>query len=114
MTMDLPQEGALLRIFIGEADKYQGKPLYEWIVLQARERELAGATVLRGMMGFGANTRKIHTFRFDTLSEDLPVIIEIVDTQENLEKFIKFINPNIKTGLATLEKAEIKFYRFHP
>ena len=71
--MQLPQEGFLLRIFIGEADKYQGKPLYEWIVLQAREQGLAGATVLRGMMGFGATTRQIHTFRFDTLSEDLPV-----------------------------------------
>jgi len=114
MTMHLPQEGALLRIFIGEADKYQGKPLYEWIVLQAREQGLAGATVLRGMMSFGGNTRKIHTFRFDTLSEDLPIVIEIVDTQENLEKFLDVIEPQIKAGLATLEKAQIKFYRFEP
>ena len=112
--MQLPQEGTLLRIFIGEADKYQGRPLYEWIVKQARERGLAGATVLRGMMGFGANTRKIHTFRFDTLSEDLPIIIEIVDTQDKLEPFLELIEPYIKAGMATIEKARIKFYRFEP
>ena len=110
--MQLPQEGTLLRIFIGEADKYQHKPLYEWIVLQAREQGLAGATVLRGMMGFGANTRKIHTFRFDTLSEDLPIIIEIVDTQDKLYKFLELIEPHISAGLVTLEKAQVKFYRF--
>ena len=112
--MQLPQEGTLLRVFIGEADKYQGRPLYEWIVKQARERGLAGATVLRGMMGFGANTRKIHTFRFDTLSEDLPIIIEIVDTQDKLEQFLGLIEPHIKAGLVTIEKARIKFYRFEP
>jgi hypothetical protein len=112
--MQLPHEGNLLRIFIGEADKYQGKPLYEWIVLQARERGLAGATVLRGMMGFGANTMKIRTFRFDTLSEDLPIIIEIVDTQDKLEHFLELIEPHIKAGLVTIEKAQIKFYRFEP
>jgi PII-like signaling protein len=110
--MQLPQEGSLLRIFIGEADKYEHKPLYEWIVMQAREQNLAGATVLRGVMGFGANTRKIQTFRFDTLSEDLPIVVEIVDTQENLEKFLDLIGPHIKAGLVTLEKAQIKFYRF--
>lgn len=112
--MQLPQDGTLLRIFIGEADKYQGKPLYEWIVLQAREQGLAGATVLRGIMGFGANTRNIQTFRFDTLSEDLPVVIEIVDTQDKLEHFLVTIEPNIKAGLVTIEKAQIKFYRFEP
>ena len=110
--MQLPQEGYLLRILIGEADKYEHKPLYEWIVLQAREQGLAGATVLRGMMGFGANTRKIRTFRFDTLSEDLPIIIEIVDTQEKLEKFLNLIELHIKAGLVTMEKAQVKFYRF--
>jgi PII-like signaling protein len=112
--MQLPQEGSLLRIFIGEADKYEGKPLYEWIVLKAREHELAGATVLRGMMGFGATTRKIHTFRFDTLSEDMPIIVEIVDVQDKLEKFLEVIEPHIKAGLVTIEKAQIKFYRFGP
>jgi PII-like signaling protein len=112
--MQLPQEGSLLRIFIGEADKYQGKPLYEWIVLQAREQGLAGATVLRGMMGFGATTRKIQTFRFDTLSEDLPIIVELVDVQDKLEKFLELIEPRIKAGLVTVEKARIKFYRYEP
>jgi PII-like signaling protein len=110
--MQLPQEGTLLRIFIGEADKHEHKPLYEWIVLQAREQGLAGATVLRGMMGFGANTRQIHTFRFDTLSEDLPVIVEIVDTNEKLQAFLDQIEPHIKAGLVTLEKAQVRFYRF--
>jgi PII-like signaling protein len=112
--MQLPHDGTLLRIFIGEADKVQGKPLYEWIVLQAREHGLAGATVLRGMMGFGANTRKIQAFRFDTISEDLPIIIEIVDTQDKLEKFLALVEPHIKAGLVTIEKAQIKFYRFEP
>ena len=110
--MNVPQEGSLLRIFIGEADKHEGKPLYEWIVLQAREQGLAGATVLRGMMGFGANTRQIHTFRFDTLSEDLPVVVEIVDTSEKLDAFVQLIEPHVKAGLVTLEKAQIKVYRF--
>jgi PII-like signaling protein len=112
--MQLPHEGILLRIFIGEADKHEGRPLYEWIVLQAREQGMAGATVLRGMMGFGANTRQIHTFRFDTLSEDMPVVIEIVDTQGKLEKFLELIEPHIKAGLVTIEKAQIRFYRFEP
>jgi uncharacterized protein len=112
--MQLPHEGSLLRIFIGESDKYQGKPLYEWIVLQAREQGLAGATVLRGMMGFGAKTRQIHTFRFDTLSEDLPIIVEIVDVQDNLNHFLEVIEPHIKAGLITIEKARIKFYRYEP
>jgi PII-like signaling protein len=112
--MQLPQEGMLLRIFIGEADKHEGKPLYEWIVLQAREQGLAGATVLRGMMGFGVNTRQIHTFRFDTLSEDLPIVVEIVDIQEKLEKFLERIGPHVRAGLVTTEKARIKFYRFEP
>jgi len=110
--MQLPQEGYLLRVFIGEADKYEHKPLYEWIVLKAREQGLAGATVLRGMMGFGANRRQIHTFRFDTFSEDLPMIVEIVDVQDKLEKFLDLIEPHIKAGLVTLEKAQVKFYRF--
>ncbi len=109
--MHLPEEGSLMRIFIGESDKYAGKPLYEWLVLQAREQGLAGATVLRGIMGFGANTRIIQTFKIERLSEDLPIIVEIVDTKENLEKFLELIDPHIKAGMVTLEKAEIKFYR---
>jgi uncharacterized protein len=109
--MHLPEEGSLMRIFIGEADKYAGKPLYEWLVLQARDQGLAGATVLRGIMGFGANTRVIQTFKIERLSEDLPIIVEIVDTKENLEIFLELIDPHITAGMVTLEKAEIKFYR---
>lgn len=109
--MQLPEEGYLLRIFIGEADKHEHKPLYEWIVMQAREQGLAGATVLRGMMGFGANTRVIHTFKIERLSEDLPMVVEIVDTKAKLEAFLEIIDPHIKAGLVTLEKAQIKFYR---
>ena len=110
--MQFPQEGSLLRIFIGEADRYDGKPLYEWIVLKAREYELAGATVLRGIMGYGANTRQIHTFRFDTLSEDMPIVVEIVDVADKLEKFLDTIEPHIQAGLVTIEKAQVKFYKF--
>jgi PII-like signaling protein len=109
--MPLPADGYLLRIFIGEADKHQGKPLYEWIVQRAREHGLAGATVLRGMMGFGANSRVIHTFKIERLSEDLPIIIEIVDTLEKVEHFLDFIDGHITAGLATLEKAQVRFYR---
>ena len=108
--MVLPQDGCLLRIFIGESDKRDGKLLYEWLVLKAREHGLAGATVLRGMMGFGAHSR-LHTFKIERLSEDLPVIIEIVDTREKLETFLRLVDDEIAEGLATLEKAEVHFYR---
>ncbi|MBE0682009.1 MAG: DUF190 domain-containing protein [Anaerolineales bacterium] len=109
--MRLPEEGYLLRIFIGESDKHEHRPLYEWIVLQARDQGLAGATVLRGIMGFGANTRVIRTFKIERLSEDMPMVVEIVDTKEKLEEFLELIDPHIKAGLVTLEKAQIKFYR---
>jgi len=109
--MHLPEEASLLRIFIGEADRHAGKPLYEWIVREACKQGLAGATVLRGLMGFGANTRVIHTFKIECLSEDLPVVVEIVDTKEKLETFLDLIDPHINAGMVTLEKAEIKFYR---
>ncbi|MBL8091620.1 MAG: DUF190 domain-containing protein [Anaerolineales bacterium] len=109
--MKLPEEGYLLRIFIGESDKHENKPLYQWIVFQAREQGLAGATVLRGTMGYGANTHYIRTFKIESLSEDMPMIIEIVDTKEKLETFFALIDPHIKAGLVTLEKAQIKFYR---
>jgi len=110
--MHLPEQGSLLRIFIGEADKHAGKQLYEWIVLQAREQNLAGATVLRGVMGYGANSRQIQTFKIERLSEDMPVIVEIVDTEENLEKFLDTVGPHIPAGLVTMEKAQVKVYRF--
>ena len=109
--MKLPVEGCLLRIFIGESDKCEGRSLYEWIVVKAREQGLAGATVLRGMMGFGANSRVIHTFKVIRLSEDMPVIIELVDTRERLEGFLESIEDKIDAGLVTLEKAEVRFYR---
>ena len=109
--MHLPEEGYLLRIFIGESDHHDGKPLYEWLVLKAREHELAGATVLRGIMGFGANTRVIHTFKIEQLSEDMPIIVEIVDTKEKLETFLEAIDEHIQVGLVTLEKAQIRFYK---
>lgn len=109
--MTLPQEGCLLRIFIGESDRHGGIPLYEWIVKTARERGLAGATVLRGMMGFGANSRVIHTAKILRLSEDLPIVVELVDTREKLEGFLALIEGAIGAGLATIEKAEVRFYR---
>ncbi|MEW5829002.1 MAG: DUF190 domain-containing protein [Chloroflexota bacterium] len=109
--MVLPEEGYLLRIFIGEADKYHGKPLYEWLVLQARDQGLAGATVLRGLMGYGANSRQIQTFKFTRLSEDLPVVVEIVDTREKLEAYLSVVEESITAGMVTLEKATIRIYR---
>jgi PII-like signaling protein len=108
--MTLPEEGYLLRIFIGESDKHDGKPLYEWLLLQARTQGLAGGTVLRGMMGFGAHSR-IPTFKIERLSEDLPIIVEIVDAREKLEAFLTSIDNAIEEGLATMEKAQVRFYR---
>ena len=110
MTM-LPEDGSLLRIFIGESDRVGNKPLYEWIVLEAHEQGLAGATVLRGVMGFGANTRKIRTFKIERLSNDMPFVVELVDSSEKLEAFLKRIEPNITAGLVTLEKARVQIYR---
>ena len=109
--MRLPEEGYLLRIFIGESDRHERTPLYEWIVIQARDQGLAGATVLRVLMGFGANTRAIQTFKIERLSTDLPMVVEVIDTKEKLEAFLEIIDPHIKAGLVTLESAEIKFYR---
>jgi PII-like signaling protein len=109
--MVLPQEGYLLRVFIGENDKHEGRPLHEWIVVRARASGLAGATVLRGVMGFGANSKVIHTAKIERLSEDLPMVVEIVDSREKLERFLADIDGAITAGLATLEKAEVRFYR---
>ncbi len=108
--MDLPEDGCLLRIFIGESDKYQGKPLYEWIVLEARKFGLAGATVLRGIMGFGPSS-KISTYKILRISEDMPVVIEVVDTHKKLESFLEQIDGAITEGLVTLERAHIRIYR---
>ena len=108
--MKLPEQGMLLRIFVGETDKYQGKPLYEWIVLKAREMNLAGATVLRGILGFGADSR-LHSAKVLRLSEDLPVVIELVDTEENLNKLLPLLDEAVLEGLITLEKVRVIKYR---
>lgn len=108
--MTLPREGSLLRIFVGESDRHEGKLLYEWIVLKAREMGIAGATVLRGIMGFGAHSR-LHTFKIQRLSEDLPVVVEIVDSREKIEEFLEIVDDVIPEGLATLEAAKVHFYR---
>ena len=108
--MKLPSEAELLRIFLGEADRHQGKPLYEAIVLAARERGMAGATVLRGVMGFGAHSR-MHTAKVLRLSEDLPIIIEIVDKPERIEAFLPLLDEWIEEGLVTLERAQVIAYR---
>jgi uncharacterized protein len=110
MTVILPEQGSLLRIFIGESDRCEGMPLYEWIVRKSRAHGLAGATVLRGLEGFGAHSR-IHTAKILRLSTDLPLVIEIVDTREKIEAFLPAIDGAIREGLATLEKVEIRFYR---
>jgi uncharacterized protein len=108
--MVLPEDGCLLRIFIGESEKVGGKPLYQQLVEKARTSGLAGATVWRGMMGYGANSC-IHTSKILRLSQDLPVIVEIVDARQKLETFLAEIDSMIKGGLATLEKAQVHFYR---
>lgn len=108
--MKLPEEGTLLRIFVGENDRCGGRPLYEMIVLKARELNLAGATVVRGLMGFGAHSR-MHTAKILRLSEDLPVVVEIVDTGEKLETLMPFLDENVKEGLITLEKVRVIKYR---
>lgn len=108
--MTLPKDGKLLRIFVGENDKYDGTPLYEWIVRKAREGGLAGATVLRGLEGFGAHSR-LHTAKILRLSSDLPIVIEIVDTEDKIEAFLPVIDSAVEEGLATVEKVEVRFYR---
>jgi len=106
----LPREGTLLRIFIGESDRHEGVPLYEWLVREARGRGLAGATVLRGLEGFGAHSR-LHTARVLRLSTDLPIVVEIVDTRDKIEEFLPVVDGAIGEGLATLERVEVRFYR---
>jgi len=108
--MQLPQEAELLRIFIGETDKHHGRPLYEVIVQTARKLGLAGATVLKGVMGFGAHSR-VHTAKILRLSEDLPVVIEIVDKPERLALLLPEIDHLIEEGLVTLEKVRVLAYR---
>jgi PII-like signaling protein len=109
----LSEEGRLLRIYIGESDRWHDRPLYEAIVLRAREMGLAGATVLRGLAGFGASSR-IHTAKILRLSEDLPVVIEIADEAERIESFLPVLDEMITEGLVTVERVRVILYRHRP
>ena len=108
--MHIPQDAVLLRIFIGESDRYQHRPLYEAIVLKARELELAGATVLRGPMGFGKSSH-LHTAKILRLSMDLPIVIEIVDSEEKVNAFLPMLDQMMGGGLVTLERVKVIRYR---
>jgi uncharacterized protein len=107
--MHIPRDAMLLRIFIGEDDKYKARPLYEAIVLKARERQLAGATILRGPMGFGHSSR-LHTAKILRLSEDLPIVIEIVDGEDKIRGFLPELETMMGSGLVTLEKVQVLQY----
>jgi PII-like signaling protein len=111
--MNLPTESVLLRIFIGESDRHEGRPLHEAIVLKARARHLAGATVIRGSMGFGRSSR-LHTAKILRLSDDLPLVIEIVDSRDKIDAFLPELDPMIGGGLVTLEKVQVVHYRSPP
>jgi uncharacterized protein len=107
--MQIPKQAVLLRIFIGEDDKSGGRPLYEAIVMKAREMHLAGATVLRGPMGFGASSR-LHTTKILRLSEDLPLVIEVVDSEDKIDRFLPMLDGMMSSGLITLEKVQVLQY----
>ena len=111
--MQLPKEAMLLRMFMGEDDKADGRPLYEAIVAKAREMHLAGATVLRGPMGFGRSSR-LHTAKILRLSEDLPVVVEIVDGEAEIRSFLEAIEPMMRSSLITLEKVQVLRYGDRP
>jgi len=108
--MHLPQEATLLRIFIGESDRWKHQPLYEAIVLKARELHMAGATVLRGPMGYGKSSQ-LHTAKILCLSMDLPLVIEIVDAEEKIQAFLPMLDEMMKGGLVTVEKVRVIDYR---
>lgn len=108
--MKLPEDGVLLRILIGESDRYGRKPLYEAIVHKAKELDLAGATVLRGILGFGASSR-LHTTKYLRLSADMPLVIEIVDSEEYVKRLLPFLDEVIGEGLVTMEKVRIIHYK---
>jgi len=107
--MVLPRDATLLRIFIGESDRYEGHPLYEAIVLKAREVHMAGATVLRGPMSFGRSSR-LHSAKILRLSDDLPIVVEIVDSQQQIDQFLPILAPMIGSGLITVEKVQVLRY----
>jgi hypothetical protein len=106
----LDGEGKLVRIFIGESDRWHGKPLYQAIVQRVREEGLAGATVVRGIEGFGADSH-LHTSRILRLSEDLPIVIEIVDTAENVERVLPLLDEMVEEGMVTVERVQVIAYR---
>lgn len=108
--MKIPAEGKLLRIFIGEADRWKGKPLYEEIVLLARQKGMAGATAIKGFMGFGCKSH-MHSAKLLELSADLPIVIEIVDSEEKIAGFVPLLDEMVREGLITLEKANVIMYR---
>jgi PII-like signaling protein len=110
--MQLPDYAELLRVFIGDGDKYHGKPLYEAIVAAAREHHLAGATVLRGHLGYGAHSR-IHTAKILRLSEDLPIVVEIVDAPEKIDAFLPILDEMMAEGMVTVEQVKVITYRHH-
>lgn len=108
--MHVPEDGYLLRVFVGESDRHNHRPLYEAIVLKAREAGLAGATVVRGVMGFGKHSI-LHTAKILRLSEDLPMVVEIADSLERIEQFLPLLDEMISDGLVTLEKVRVIQYR---
>lgn len=108
--MEIPSDAQLVRVYIGESDKSGHRPLYEVIVTEARKRGMAGATVLRGMMGFGKNSR-MHTTKILRLSEDLPLVIEIVDSRERVQEFLPDLNALVSNGLVTVENIQVEVYR---
>ncbi len=107
--MNVAKDAVLLKVFIGETDRYEGHPLFEAIVLKARETAMAGATVLRGPMGYG-RTSRVHTGKILRLSDDLPIVIEIVDSQEQIDKFLPILDTMIGSGLATIQKIQVIRY----
>ncbi|MFL5165235.1 MAG: DUF190 domain-containing protein [Microvirga sp.] len=107
--MHIPEDAVLLRIFVGEDDRFEHQPLYEAIVLKAREMHLAGATVLRGPMGFGHSSR-LHTAKILRLSEDLPIVVEIVDSEAKIDAFLPVLDAMMQSGLVTLEKVRVLQY----
>jgi len=110
--MRLPEYAELLRVFIGDSDRHHGKPLYEAIVEAARENHLAGATVLRGYVGYGAHSR-IHTAKILRLSEDLPIVVEIVDAPEKIDDFLPILDEMMAEGMVTVEQVKVVTYRHH-
>jgi hypothetical protein len=108
--MKIKGEGKLLRVFVGESDRWHGKPLYQAIVQRVREEGLAGATVVRGIEGFGADSH-LHTSRILRLSEDLPIVIEIVDTAENVERVLPLLDEMVEEGMVTVERVQVIAYR---